>query len=324
MPTGFIGALDDVLLDWSLLPLPVLEALVAMCFTSTDVHIPVQSTPGVLTSCARPTRCVHVMLHRRVVYHLELLMRWPLRQLEAAARLGLKGARGILLHGPPGTGKTLLLSVVAAKAGVGLVSVRLPQMIQSQTGVSKDAVSALFALSRKHAPCLIVLDEIQALFGYGSSMRSGWVARGGPGREVVSRLLEAHAPCDCHLMLRDHRQLERHGNAALSIAFVQAFLVVGMTNTPEVLAPALLGAGRFDHLVYMPPPSSRARRLTFAGRLECIPLNFASVGGGSEASCVGGLVERTTGFSVADLLGLCQQAILAVQRLQLARFTVVK
>lgn len=131
---------------------------------------------------------------------------------------------GVLLYGPPGTGKTLLVRVLAAEAGLNLLAVAIPQLVKPEVGASERALASLFERARAHAPCLLFLDELQAIFG-----KRGAIGRviGRVGKQLLSQLL-----------------LELDATQAGAAGGGPTVALVGATNAPEALDSALLRPGR--------------------------------------------------------------------------------
>lgn len=127
---------------------------------------------------------------------------------------------GVLLYGPPGTGKTLLVRVLAAEAGLNLLAVAIPQLVKPEVGASERALASLFERARAHAPCLLFLDELQAIFG-----KRGVIGR--VGKQLLSQLL-----------------LELDATQAGAAGGGPTVALVGATNAPEALDSALLRPGR--------------------------------------------------------------------------------
>ena len=261
--------------------------------------------------------------HGRIKRRLEQLVLWPMRQPEAAARLGLGGSKGVLLYGPPGTGKTLLVRCLAAEAGLSLVSASIPQLLLPSVGASEKAVSDLFARAREHAPCVLLLDELQALFGRrdggsGLSSGGGGGGLGSTGRQMLSQLLvEMDALCNIGGDGSIDPVPVGSDAAGTSTAPPSAVVLIGVTNAPHALDPALLRAGRLEHALYMPPPSARARQHLLTDHLRRMPLDCEAGDVGDAAlAWAGTLAERTDGFTGADVASLCQKAALAALQRQ--------
>jgi transitional endoplasmic reticulum ATPase len=231
--------------------------------------------------------------HRRVKRQLDRLVLQPLRDAHAARRLGLGGSRGLLLYGPPGTGKTLIVRALAAESGLALITASIPQLVLPHVGESERAIAELFLRAKAHAPCLLLLDELQAIFGRRSHPDASGAGMGSAGRQMLSQLvLEMDA-------------LDVDGEPGTQL------IVVGVTNSPDALDGALLRPGRLEHALYLPPPSAGARRAILADHLRQMPLGNDMP---SPMAAARELASRTDGLTGADLASLCQKAALEALR----------
>ncbi len=159
----------------------------------------------------------------------------PLRNPEAFRRLGIRPAKGFLLYGPPGTGKTLLAKAVAKEAEANFISVKSSDLLSKWYGESEQQLSRLFARARQVAPCVIFIDEIDSLVPARGS--------GGNGGEpqVTARVVNT--------ILAEMDGMEE----------MQSIVVIGATNRPALVDPALLRPGRLDELVYVGTPDEKGR-----------------------------------------------------------------
>jgi transitional endoplasmic reticulum ATPase len=199
----------------------------------------------------------------------------PLARPELFAAIGVRPPRGVLLHGKPGTGKTLLARALATEAQAGFISVRGPELLTEWQGASERALREYFARARMAAPCILFFDEIDAIAG----------RRGGQDGATVERMVAQ--------MLT-----EMDG-----ITEAAGVMVLGATNRPDRIDPALLRPGRFDLVVEIPEPDEHAR--TAMLRLHTSRMRL---GGGVDLAA---LAAGTAGYVGADLAGLCRQAALA-------------
>ncbi|MEU1958933.1 AAA family ATPase [Nocardia sp. NPDC019255] len=204
---------------------------------------------------------------------------WPLKHPDSFARLGIEPPRGVLLYGPPGCGKTFLVRALAGTGQLSVHAVKGAELLDRWVGSSERAVRELFQRARDSAPSLIFLDEVDAL-----APRRGQSADAGVGDRVVAALL---TELDGVEPLRD-------------------VVVLGATNRPELIDPALLRPGRLERLVFVPPPDADARReiLRTAGR--AVPL-AADVD-------LDALAEELEGYSAADCAALLRESALAAMR----------
>jgi len=212
---------------------------------------------------------------------------WPLKFPEVYKRLNYKIPKGILLYGPPGTGKTLLAKAVATESEANFISVRGPELLSKWVGESERAVREIFRKARQAAPCIIFFDEIDAL----APIR-GYATDSGVTERVVSQLLT-----------------ELDG-----IQPLHGVVVIASTNRIDMIDPALLRAGRFDKLIYVPMPDKQARIEILKIHARGVPLctrNEAINGLCNESDIVNleKIAEATEGFSGADLESVVNTAI---------------
>ncbi|UYN96830.1 MAG: ATP-dependent zinc metalloprotease FtsH [Enhydrobacter sp.] len=204
-----------------------------------------------------------------------------LREPESHARLGARLPKGILLVGPPGTGKTLLARAVAGEAGVPFFSISGSEFVEMFVGVGAARVRDLFEQARGHAPCIIFIDELDAL-----------------GRARGS------------FMLGGHDEKEQTLNQLL--AELDGFdpkagiVLLAATNRPEILDPALLRAGRFDRQVLVDRPDRK-------GRADVLTVHVRKIRLASNVD-IGQIAALTPGFTGADLANLVNEAALLATR----------
>lgn len=204
---------------------------------------------------------------------------WPLRHPDSFARLGVDAPRGVLLYGPPGGGKTFLLRALAGSGDLNVFAVKGAELLDKYVGESERAVRELFRRAAEAAPALIFLDEVDAL-----APRRGGSTDAGVADRVVAALLT-----------------ELDGATPL-----REVVVVGATNRPELIDPAMLRPGRLERLVFVPPPDADARAdiLRAAGR--DVPL--------AEDVDLDALASELDGYSAADCAALLREAALAAMR----------
>ncbi|MEV4546177.1 AAA family ATPase [Micromonospora echinaurantiaca] len=212
---------------------------------------------------------------------------WPLTYPDTFARLGVQPPRGVLLYGPPGCGKTYLVTALAGSGRANVLSVKGAELLSKWVGESERAVRELFRRAREAAPTLVFLDEVDAL----APVR-GQATDGGTTDRVVAALLT-----------------ELDGVEAL-----RNVVVVGATNRPDLVDPALLRPGRLERLVYVPPPDGPARAEILRAAARNVPL-------AAEVD-LAGLGEELDGFSAADCAALVREAALAAMRESLTASTV--
>jgi len=204
---------------------------------------------------------------------------WPLQHPESFARLGIEPPRGVLLYGPPGCGKTFVVRALAASGKLTVHIVKGAELMDKWVGSSEKAVRELFQRARDSAPSLIFLDEVDAL-----APRRGQSSDSGVGDRVVAALLT-----------------ELDGAEPLTDV-----AVLGATNRPELIDPALLRPGRLERLVFVPPPDAAARAeiLRTAGR--SVPL--------ADSVDLDALAEDLDGYSAADCAALLREAAMTAMR----------
>ena len=205
---------------------------------------------------------------------------WPLKYSQLFKQAGTRPPKGILVTGPPGCGKTLLAKAVATESRVNFISVKGPALLSKYVGESEKGVREVFHKARLAAPCIIFFDEIDALV----PMRSSGSSDSHVAERVLSQFL---AELD-------------------GIEELKGVVVLGATNRPDMLDPAVLRPGRFDALVEIPVPEEMDRREIFAVHLRGKPL----AKGISPADLAG----RSEGFSGADIASVCNQAALCAVR----------
>ncbi|HHT9152285.1 MAG TPA: CDC48 family AAA ATPase, partial [Candidatus Hypogeohydataceae bacterium YC40] len=165
---------------------------------------------------------------------LQEAVEWPLRYEKMFEQAKLTPPKGILLTGPPGTGKTLLVKALAREGKVNFISVKGPALLSKYVGESEKAVRDIFRKARQAAPCIIFFDEIDAI----APRRGAGESESRVTERVISQLLT-----------------ELDG-----IEELKGVLVLGATNRPDIIDPALLRAGRFDASIEIPIPDQAARR----------------------------------------------------------------
>lgn len=196
-------------------------------------------------------------------------------------RLGGRIPKGVLLVGPPGTGKTLLARAVAGEAGVPFYSISGSDFVEMFVGVGASRVRDLFAQGKKNAPCLIFIDEIDAV----GRQRGAGLGGGHDEREqTLNQML-----------------VEMDGFEAN-----EGVILIAATNRPDVLDPALLRPGRFDRQVVVPSPDVKGRKQILAVHSRRTPL--------SSDVDLDVLARGTPGFSGADLENLVNEAALMAAR----------
>jgi transitional endoplasmic reticulum ATPase len=198
----------------------------------------------------------------------------PLKFPDAFRRLGVRPAKGFLLYGPPGTGKTLLAKATAREAEANFIATKSSDLLSKWYGESEQQIARLFARARQVAPTVIFIDELDSLVP----------ARGGGLGEpqVTERVVNT--------ILAEMDGLEE----------LQSVVVIGATNRPNLIDPALLRPGRFDELIYVPVPDAAGRRHILGIHTKGMPL-------GKDVD-LDTLAERSERFTGADLEDLVRRA----------------
>jgi transitional endoplasmic reticulum ATPase len=196
---------------------------------------------------------------------------YPLTHRQKFEDLGIEPPRGVLLYGPPGTGKTLIAKAVASESGANFIPVRGPQLLSKWVGESERAVREVFKKARQVAPSIIFFDEIDAL---------------APARGTSS---------DSHVSDNVLNQILTEMDGLEELKDV---VIMGATNRPDIVDPALLRAGRFDRLVYIGEPTFEDRKKIIRIHTRFMPLEgstleeIVSLTEGYSEEAIGELVEK--------------------------------
>jgi transitional endoplasmic reticulum ATPase len=175
---------------------------------------------------------------------------YPLTHRQKFEDLGIEPPRGVLLYGPPGTGKTLIAKAVASESGANFIPVRGPQLLSKWVGESERAVREIFKKARQVAPSIIFFDEIDAL---------------APARGTSS---------DSHVLDNVLNQILTEMDGLVELKDV---VIMGATNKPDIVDPALLRAGRFDRLVYIGEPGFEDRKKIISIHTRFMPLEDSAL-----------------------------------------------
>ena len=197
----------------------------------------------------------------------------PLLKPDVFKRLGIRASKGFLLYGPPGVGKTLLAKAVASESNANFISVKGPEVLSKWVGESEKAVREIFKKAKQVAPTIVFLDEIDSI-----APSRGSYGDSGVTERIVNQLL----------------------TSLDGIEVLQGVVVIAATNRPDIIDNALLRAGRFDKLVYIPPPDRDSRYNILKVHTKNMPI--------TKDVDLKRIAEKTDGYVGADLENLCREA----------------
>jgi len=220
---------------------------------------------------------------------LKEAVEWPIKNPESFKRLGIRAPRGILLYGPPGTGKTLLAKAVAKESESNFIHVKGPSLLSMWVGKSEEGVRKIFERARQVSPCVVFFDEIDAMAG-----RRGLES----GTKVTERVLNQ--------LLSEIDGLED----------LKDVTIIGATNRPDMLDPALLRPGRFDRIILVDVPDEASREKIFQVHTKNTPL--------ADNISLQELIKMTEGFVGADIEGLVRESSMNALRKDINAKTVSK
>jgi len=200
---------------------------------------------------------------------------WPLEHADLFRYMDVSSLRGVLMHGAPGTGKTLLVKALAHESAVNLILIKGPALMSRWVGETEKGVREVFKKARQSAPCIIFIDEVDAVAPI----------RGNDNSPVADRALTQ--------LLTEMDGMEDLGQV----------VIVAATNRIDLVDPALLRSGRCDIIIELPLPDENARQAIFDIHTKDKPM--------AESVDLGVLVRSTDGLSGADIANICQQAALA-------------
>ncbi len=205
----------------------------------------------------------------------------PLKDPEVFERFGIRPKRGILLYGPPGTGKTLLAKAVATESNANFIAVNGPEVLSKWVGESEKAVREIFRKARQSAPTVIFIDELDAI-----APRRG---EGEGGTRVTERIVNT--------LLTEMDGIKSN----------KQIFVIGATNRPDIIDPALMRPGRFDKVIEVPLPDKEARLQILKIHTKNMPL--------AKDVDLEEIAKKTEGYSGADLENLAREAgMIALRR----------
>jgi len=206
---------------------------------------------------------------------LQEMVQYPVEHPEMFLKFGMSPSKGVLFYGPPGCGKTLLAKAIANECQANFISVKGPELLTMWFGESESNVREVFDKARAAAPCVLFFDELDSIaIKRGGNSGDG----GGAADRVINQVLT-----------------EMDGVGAKKNVFI-----IGATNRPDIIDPAIMRPGRLDQLLYIPLPDEASRMSILKANLKKSPI--------SPDVDLGYLAKKTHGFSGADLTEICQRA----------------
>lgn len=205
---------------------------------------------------------------------LKEAVEWPLRFGESFRRVGVEAPKGILLYGPPGTGKTMLAKAIANESDANFITSKGSDLLSKWYGESEKHIAEVFKRARQVAPAIIFLDELDAL----APIRGASAGEPQVTERIVNQLLS-----------------EMDGLEEL-----RGVVVIGATNRPDIIDPALIRPGRFDELILVPVPDMATRKKIFEVHTGKMSLD--------DDIDIDALVEMTEEYTGADIAYVCKKA----------------
>ncbi len=205
---------------------------------------------------------------------LKEAVEWPLRYGDSFRRIGVEAPKGVLLYGPPGTGKTLLAKAIANESEANFITVKGSDILSKWYGESEKHIAEIFKKARQVAPAIIFLDELDAL----APMRGTSAGEPHVTERIVNQLLS-----------------ELDGLEEL-----RGVVIIGATNRPDIIDPALLRPGRFDEMILVPVPDVKTR-------LEIFKVHTKKMALAKDVN-LDELVKLTQDFTGADIASVCKKA----------------
>ncbi|MFQ6061004.1 MAG: CDC48 family AAA ATPase, partial [Thermoplasmata archaeon] len=211
---------------------------------------------------------------KEVKEKLREMVELPLIDPDAFDRMGIEPPRGVLLYGPPGCGKTLIAKALANESQANFITIKGPEVISKWVGESEKAIRMIFKKAKQVSPAIVFLDEIDAI----AHMRGSRTGDSGVTEKVVNQLLTSMD----------------------GLESLEGVMVLGATNRPDMIDPALLRAGRFDRLLFIPVPDRDSRLGILRVHTKRMPL--------SRDVSLKEMAEELEGYSGADIQSLCREA----------------
>lgn len=217
---------------------------------------------------------------------LQEAVEWPLKYSGIFTYADATPPKGILLYGPPGTGKTLMAKAAANESEANFISIKGPELLSKWVGESEKGVREIFRKARQAAPCIIFFDELDAI----APARGGDHGDSHVTERVISQFLT-----------------EMDG-----LEILTNVVVIGATNRPDIIDPALLRPGRFDRILYVSPPDRDSRLQIIKIHTKKKPL--------AEDVNIERLADKTDGYTGADLASLSSAAVMLALREHVDRY----
>ena len=221
-----------------------------------------------------------------VKQELQEAVEWPLKYQGLFLHSDATPPKGILLYGPPGTGKTLMAKAAAHESEANFISIKGPELLSKWVGESEKGVREVFRKARQAAPCIVFFDEIDAI----APTRGGMGSDSHVTERVISQLLT-----------------ELDGLEVLSNV-----IIIAATNRPDIIDAALLRPGRFDRLLYVPPPEKESRIKIFKIHTSKKPL--------ADDVKIETLASDTEGYTGADIAALASAAVMLALREHIEKY----
>jgi transitional endoplasmic reticulum ATPase len=221
-----------------------------------------------------------------VKQELREAVEWPLKYNGVFAYADATPPKGILLYGPPGTGKTLLAKAAANESEANFISVKGPELLSKWVGESEKGVREIFRKARQAAPCIIFFDEIDAI----APTRGGDFGNSHVTERVISQMLT-----------------ELDG-----LEILTNIVVIAATNRPDIIDTALLRPGRFDRLLYVPPPDEKSRIQILQIHTKKKPL--------AEDVKLEELAKQMEGYTGADIAAVASAAVMLAMRAHISKY----
>ncbi len=216
---------------------------------------------------------------------LQEAVEWPLKYLGVFTYADATPPKGILLYGPPGTGKTLMAKAAANESEANFISIKGPELLSKWVGESEKGVREIFRKARQAAPCIIFFDELDAIAP----------TRGNHGDSHVTE-----------------RVISQFLTEMDGLEILTNVVVIGATNRPDIIDPALLRPGRFDRILYVPPPDRESRLQIIKIHTKKKPLD--------QDVNIEVLADKTDGYTGADIASLSSAAVMLALREHITKY----